>query len=210
MTGGFRRLAGLFAGLALVATAAVAQTVAPVRPDDRTLGAADAPVILTAYVSTTCSHCAEWHTRDFPAFKARYVDTGKVRVVYRDLFTPPAQLALYGAAMARCAPAEKYDAAISALFAGQAALYAAGGGQADAIAWLRGAGQAGGLTPEQMGACMNDQAALDALTARNDQAATDGVRSTPSFLVNGRPMPAAAGHDLASFQAVIDPLLAGS
>ena len=46
--------------------AALAQTVEPVRPDDRTLGSAEAPVTLTVYLSTTCSHCATWHTTDFP------------------------------------------------------------------------------------------------------------------------------------------------
>ena len=83
---------------------ALAQTVEPVRPGDRTLGSADAPVTLTVYLSTTCSHCADWHTRDFPAFKARFVDTGKVRVAYRDLPTPPRPAAIAGAVMARCAP----------------------------------------------------------------------------------------------------------
>ena len=56
---------------------ALAQTVEPVREGDRTLGSAADPVTLTVYLSTTCSHCADWHTNDFPAFKARWVDTGR-------------------------------------------------------------------------------------------------------------------------------------
>lgn len=206
---GLRCLAGLAGGVALMASAAAAQTIPPPRPDGRTVGSPDAPVTLTAYLSTTCGHCADWHSREFPAFKARYVDTGKVRVVYRDLFTPPAQLAMYGAAMARCAPPARYDAALTTLFQGQAALRASGHSQAGAIAWLKSAGEAGGLTVEQMNACTNDMAALQALSARNDQAAVDGVQGTPAFFVNGQPLPANSGHDLAAFQAIIDPLLAG-
>ena len=80
---------------------ALAQTVEPVREGDRTLGSAAAPVTLTVYLSTTCSHCADWHTNDFPAFKARWVDTGKVRVAFRDLPTQPTLVSIAGAVKAR-------------------------------------------------------------------------------------------------------------
>jgi len=210
MAGAFRRLLGLAAGLALLAGAAAAQTVAPARPDDRTVGSVQAPVTLTVYLSTTCGHCAHWHQRDFPAIKARYVDSGQVRVVFRDLFTPPAQLALYGAAMARCAPPDRYEAALGALFAGQAAMRAAGASEPAAIAWLQRAGAAGGLTPQQMQACTRDEAALDALVARNDQSVADGVASTPTFMINGRKvLEDFQTHDVAAFALVLDPLLAG-
>ena len=118
--------------------AALAQTVEPVRPGDRTLGAADAPVTLTVYLSTTCSHCAEWHTRDFPAFRARWVDTGKVRVAFRDLPTAPPQVAIAGAVMARCAPEDKYDVVLDALFRSQPQLRVQPGPPAQevVIGWL--------------------------------------------------------------------------
>lgn len=191
--------------LALVAAplAAMAQTVEPVRPDDRTTGAANAPVTLTVYVSTTCDHCAHWHQDEYPAFKAKYVDTGQVRVVWRDLPTPPRELAIAGMAMARCAPPERYDAVLDALFEGQATYFP----QRQARQWLIAGGAAGGLTQEQMQACLSPEA-IAAAEARAQQARTDGVRSTPSFFVDGKAFQPTT-HGLAAFDAAIQPLLAG-
>ncbi|HEX8469511.1 MAG TPA: thioredoxin domain-containing protein, partial [Brevundimonas sp.] len=68
-----------------VASVASAAELPPVTANDRVLGRADAPVMVVEYASFTCSHCADWHKDVFPAFKARYIDTGKVRLVYRNL-----------------------------------------------------------------------------------------------------------------------------
>lgn len=187
----------------------MAQTIEPVRPDDRTVGAADAPVTLTVYLSATCGHCANWHTNDLPAIKAKYVDGGQVRIVYRDLPTPPQPLAVVGATMARCAPADRYDDVLDSLFRGQAALKA--GPYPDAArTWLATAGAAGGMTIDQMNACMHDPAGKAAVEARGTQALAEGVQFTPSFYVNGRPVLATSEtHDVAAFDAVLQPLLAG-
>lgn len=192
---------------------ALAQSVEPVRPGDRTLGSADAPVTLTVYLSTTCSHCAEWHTRDFPGFKARWVDTGKVRVAFRDLPTPPADLAIAGAVMARCAPEDRFDEVLEALFEGQAQLRASSAvaPRQAAINWLRAGGQAGGLTAEQMNACISNDAAHAEIEARAAQADADGVTGTPTFLINGEKVPheALPHPDAAAFEPLIQPLLDG-
>lgn len=191
---------------------ALAQTVEPVRPGDRTLGSADAPVTLTVYLSTTCSHCADWHTRDFPAFKARYVDTGKVRVAYRDLPTPPRSAAIAGAVMARCAPEDRYEAVLDTLFRGQGQLHALPGAptRQTVIDWLSAAGLAGGLTPDQMNACFSNDASFTEVEARAEQAFADGVNSTPSFFINGQPTPETmTGHDVTAFEPLIQPLLDG-
>ena len=192
--------------------AALAQTVEPVRPGDRTLGSAEAPVTLTVYLSTTCSHCATWHTTDFPAFKARWVDTGKVRVAFRDLPTAPPQVAIAGAVMARCAPEDKYDVALDALFRGQPQLRVQPGPPAQdvVIGWLAAAGHAGGLTPDQMNACFSNDASFTEVEARAEQAFADGVNSTPSFFINGQPTPETmTGHDVTAFEPLIQPLLDG-
>lgn len=191
--------------LAFVAAPVVtlAQTVDPVRPDDRTAGATDAPVTLTVYLSTTCNHCAHWHQDEYPAFKAKYVDSGKVRVVYRDLPTPPQRLAVAGMTMARCAPAERYEAALDALFKGQATHFP----QSQAREWLIAGGTAGGLSQEQMQACLSAEN-IAAAEARGAQALAEGVKSTPSFFIDGKAFEPTA-HGLAAFDAVIQPLLAG-
>lgn len=188
---------------------ALAQTVEPVRAGDRTMGSAEAPVTLTVYLSTTCSHCADWHTRDFPAFKARFIDTGQVRVAFRDLPTPPQPVAMAGAVMARCAPEERYDDVLDALFRGQASLNVPT--QAAVTAWLAAAGQAGGLTVEQMNACFSNEATFAEIEARAQQSIADGVTSTPTFLLNGERVPPErlAARDVAAFEPLIQPLLDG-
>lgn len=193
-------------------TVAWAQSVEAVRADDRTVGSVTAPVTLTVYLSTTCGHCAAWHTEDLPALKARYVDTGQVRIAYRDLPTPPQQVAIVGTVMARCAPAEKYDAVLDALFLGQARLQAAPAeAQREAVTgWLFAGGVAGGLTPDQMNACFADQANFAEVQDRAEQAFADGVSSTPSFFINGERVPDAAllqSRGVAAFEPLIQPLL---
>lgn len=192
--------------------AALAQTVEPVRPDDRTLGSATAPVTLTVYLSTTCSHCADWHTNDFPAIRTRWVDTGKVRVVFRDLPTPPQRVAIAGAVMARCAPAENFDGVLDALFRDQSRLRAQAGPppQQTVVDWLTAAGAAGGLTPDQMNACFSSEASFTEVETRAAQSFADGVNSTPSFFINGHALPGTmAALDVAAFEPLIQPLLDG-
>lgn len=194
--------------------AALAQTVEPLRPDDRTLGSAAAPVTLTVYLSTTCSHCADWHTNDFPAIKARWVDTGQVRVVFRDLPTPPQQVAIAGAVMARCAPPEKFGAALDSLFRGQEQLHSHDGppAQETVIRWLAAGGAAAGLSPDQMNACFSDEASFTEIENRARQSNADGVNSTPSFLIDGKRAPDQAflhSRGVAAFEPLIQPLLDG-
>jgi len=193
---------------------ALAQTIEPVRAGDRTLGSATAPVTLTVYLSTTCSHCAEWHTNDFPAIKARWVDTGKVRVAFRDLPTPPQDIAIAGVVMARCAPEEKYDAVLDALFRGQSQLRAQPGPppQQAVVAWLSAGGAAGGLTRDQMNACFSSEASFVEVQTRAEQAFAEGVNGTPTFYVNGQRVPDAAilhSRGVAAFEPIIQPLLDG-
>ncbi|MFJ6024807.1 thioredoxin domain-containing protein [Brevundimonas sp. NPDC092305] len=193
--------------LALVVIAApavaMAQTVPAYREGDPTVGSASAPVTLTVYLSTTCSHCAHWHNDDYPAFKAKYVDTGKVRVVYRELPTPPQPVAVAGATMARCAPADRYETVLDALFRGQATYFP----NRQTRDWLIAGGTAGGLTQEQMQACLSREN-IEASNARAEQSFADGVNTTPSFFINGERVLANSAPELAAFDTLIQPLLA--
>lgn len=215
MTGAFRFLLTVLilaaapmtarAQTAMAPTPAAPATVEPYRADDRTLGSATAPVTLTAYISTTCGHCARWHVVDLPAFKAKYIDTGQVRLVYRDLPTPPRRIAALGTAIARCAPPERYDAVLDALYRAQARHFP----EWDANGWLSAGGAAGGLSPEQMTACVAPEK-LAEVQARVERTIAEGVKQTPTFFVNGRRvLETATSLDVAAFDVVIQPLLAG-
>jgi protein-disulfide isomerase len=162
---------------------ATSPQTAVVTKDDMTMGAANAPVTVIEYASASCSHCAKFNNEVFPALKAKYIDTGKVRYVLREYLTDPVEVAEAGFVIARCAPRDKYFAVLDAFFHGQARMYATG----DAGENLAAAGKAGGLTGEQLSACLEDQAAHTALEARvRGYAERDGIHLTPTFLINGK------------------------
>ena len=68
-------------------------------------GSKDAPVTIVEYASMTCPHCAAFYKESFPKLKKDYIDTGKIKFIFRDLPTPPRELAFAAAQLARCAPA---------------------------------------------------------------------------------------------------------
>ena len=172
----------------------------PVTAADRVLGRADAPVTVIEYASFTCSHCAHWNNEVFPAFKARFIDTGQVRLVYRNLPTNPAQVAARAAGIARCAvPARFFDVA-SSFMTGQQAIID-GAPLAD---WYAAGVAASGRTEAQIDACLADPATLNGIRAEVAGASAAGVQGTPSFFVNGR---AVADTSLAGLSAAIQPLL---
>ena len=197
----------LFLMLALVAaplaapTAASAQTAPPaVTSADRVLGRADAPVTVIEYASFVCSHCAHWHTTVLPSFKTRYIDTGQVRLVFRNLPTSPAQVAARAAGIARCAvPARFFDVA-SSFMTGQAAIID-GAPLAD---WYAAGVAASGRSQAEVDACLADPATLNGIRAEIAGATAAGVQGTPSFFVNGR---AVADTSLEGLSAAIRPLL---
>ena len=184
------------------ATTATLAAVPAVTAADRVLGRADAPVTVIEYASFTCSHCAAWTNDVLPVFKARYIDTGKVRLVFRDLPTQPVQVAATAAAIGRCAAPGKFFDVAHYLMAAQSAAFASG----DARDWYTGAISVSGRTQAQIEACLGDPATGQALQRDVEAAVAAGVEGTPSFFVNGV---RASDHSLETLSAAIDPLLKG-
>jgi protein-disulfide isomerase len=199
-----RRAALLLATSAGLAAGPVAALAAPKTQTDAvvTLGRAGAPVTVVEYASVTCGHCADWDAQVWPAFKAKYVDTGKVRYELREMLTPPAQLSAAGWMLARCAGPAKSLSVVKAFYRAQGEMAQAG----DVRAILVRIGREAGMTNAQVAACLNDQAALAALNKRVEAALARGVDRTPLFFINGRK------HEgditLAGLDAALQPLLA--
>ena len=161
----------------------VARTdIAPATAADRSIGRADAPVTVIEYASFACHHCADWHLFVYPAFKARFIDTGQVRLVFRNLPTAPAEISLPGAALARCAEPERFFDVASALMLGQHAVVRGG----DREAWYAPAVAVSGRTRAQLDDCADTEATRDALERDIASAQAADVRNTPTFFVNGR------------------------
>ncbi len=166
------------------------------------LGSADAKVTVIEYASLTCSHCARFHSETYPAFKAKYIDTGKVRFALREFPLDP--LAIAGFMLARCNGNEKYYPVSDLLFA-QQKNWAFVEKPVDA---LLGLAKQAGFTQESFEACLKRQDLYDAVNAvKNRGTEKLGVNSTPTFFINGQRHPGAL--TLAELQKIIDPIVAG-
>jgi protein-disulfide isomerase len=169
-----------------LSSSANAQTtvVAPVTAQDRVLGRADAPVTVVEYASFACNHCAAWHNGVYPEFKRRFVDTGQVRYVFRNLPTAPPQMSLSGAALARCAAPERFFDVAASLMQGQQAVLE--GGRLEN--WYDPAIAASGRSRAEIEACTALAETRTAIDRDIETANAAGVNSTPSFFINGRPV----------------------
>lgn len=181
----------MIAGPALWVGAAMAQeTTAPASTTDAArdvpdmvLGSADAKVTLTEYASFTCPHCATFHEQVFKQLKADYIDTGKVRFVYREVFFD--RYGLWAAMVARCGGPTRYFGISAMLFEGQRE-WAGSNDQATVVQNLRRIGKTAGMDDAQLDACLNDGEMAQAMVANFQEKATaDGVESTPTLFING-------------------------
>ncbi|WP_395673246.1 DsbA family protein [Phenylobacterium sp.] len=185
-----RRTLALAAAAAASGPAMAAPGVAA--PDDMSLGNPAAKVKLVEYASVTCPHCAHFNATIWPVFKAKYVDTGRVHYVLKELPTPPLPLAAAGFLMARCAGSSKYFKVVDEVFRSQPRWQTG-----DVRAIFLAIAQQNGLTEAQFEACLTDQQALAQFDARARRAVMDDkVSSTPSFFVNGKPVSVQSLEDL--------------
>lgn len=188
----FTPLAALAAGLALAACgggggssdAAQGERTEYERADDFAKGSPDAPVTMVEYASVACGGCAAFHENAMPTIQ-EYVDSGDVRFVFREMVTGQPQLAVAGFMLARCGADEgRYFDIIDVVFEQQRALFQAMG-EGRASDQLLSIARAAGFTEEEFQTCLNDEAVLEEVREANDAAVNDGVRSTPTFIVNG-------------------------
>ena len=163
-------------------------------------GNPDALVTVVEYASLTCSHCADFYTNGYPLLKEQYIDTGKIRFVYRDFPTAPQQLATAAAMVARCAPAGRGKTIIGMILKNQ------GDFLANPNEAMRGYGLLAGMTGEDVDECLKNKSIFDeigrvATTAVN----VYKVRATPTFFVNDQIV---EGEPWEPLKAVIDEALA--
>jgi protein-disulfide isomerase len=198
-------LAAALAGPDLLASPALAQTVnqtellVPPPLGDRVLGKDDAPVTIIEYASMTCPHCAAFHEKTYPELKKRYIDTGKVRFIFREF--PLDRLAAGASMLARCAPKEQYFAMIETLFHQQRKWAVE-----KPIPPLLALAKQAGFSEKSFNDCLSDQKMLDALETERDRASKKfGVQSTPTLFINGKMQ--RGGMSIDELAKVIDPLL---
>jgi protein-disulfide isomerase len=160
-----------------------AQDAAAPEVPDMVLGNPDAKVMITEYASFTCPHCANFHTNTWPSLKKDYIDTGKIRFTYREVYFD--RFGLWAAMVARCGGEMRYFGIADMLYDTQSE-WLASGDPATIAGELRKIGRKAGLDDAALTACLEDQKMAEALVAAYQANATaDGVNSTPSFVIGG-------------------------
>lgn len=145
------------------------------------IGDKNAPVTLIEYASLGCPHCADFHLNTYPLLKKHYIDTGKVKMIYRDF--PLGTSALAAAMISRCAGPKRRLGMIDLYYRSQAQWRRA----KNPLQALTKIARFGGLTDQDVKACIGNQELISAVRAGAEQATTDhNVRSTPSFIINGQ------------------------
>lgn len=170
---------------------------------DYALGPADAKVVIVEYASLTCPHCADFHTSVLSEIKKDFVETGKVRYVYRDF--PLDRSALAAAMVARCSGRESYFGFIETFYTAQRQ-WAGAPNPMEALANLA---RLGGMPTKALEACMQDVDVQNAILTQRLQAANEfGIQATPTVFVNGARY--SGGMTLDQMRALLNRLLSGS
>lgn len=166
------------------------------------VGSETAKVTIVEYASMTCPHCREFHEKVWPEIKKKYVDTGKVRFIFREF--PLDARAFAGSMLARCAGPGKELPMIEALFHAQAEWAHIKGNPQAALFEIS---KQAGFTQDSFEKCLLDQKLLDQLTATRTRASEQfGVNSTPTFFLNGKRLN--ASPLLEEFEKALEPMLA--
>ena len=168
------------------------------------MGDEKAPVTIIEYASMTCPHCAHFQETTFPEIKKRYIDTGKVRWIFREF--PLDNLAAAAFMLARCAGKDdsgKYFALIDTLFRQQRQWAVE-----KPIPPLLAIAKQVGLTEQSFNACLANQQVLDGIESMRKRAVDKfKVQSTPTFFINGTQYPGALSVD--EMAKLIEPYLKG-
>ena len=203
----------LAAGLPLVSGAAQAQAPDGEPADEaklmapeasplpvEALGSKDAPVTIVEYASMTCSHCAHFHETTFPELKKKYVDTGKVRFIFREFpFEPVATAAFM---LARCMPADKYFPMVSTLFQAQKSWAFA----QDPAAGLLAVARQAGMSQADFEKCLSDKDLAGKVQASAIYANKElGVNATPTLFINDKKYSGALTVE--ELDKILEPLL---
>jgi protein-disulfide isomerase len=147
------------------------------------IGNPDAAVTMIEYASFTCPHCARFHEGPFKQLKADYIDTGKIKFVYREVYFD--RYGLWASMIARC-DTEKFFGISDLIYKGQAE-WTRAGEPAAIVDELRKIGRLAGLDSDTVESCLQNGDMAQKLVAWDEENRnSDGVTSTPSFIINGK------------------------
>jgi len=153
--------------------------------EDLIYGDPKAKITIIEYASMTCPHCARFHAEVFPQLRKKYIDTGKVKLIYREF--PLDNLAAGASMLARCsASKDKAKKLIDALMYKQRSWAFV---RSNPLPPLFKIAKQAGFTQKTFDKCLTNQNLLTQLSKQRARASKQfGVNSTPSFFINGKPL----------------------
>ena len=164
------------------------------------LGNKDAKVTVIEYASMTCSHCATFHQNIFPKIKEKYIETGKIKYIFRHF--PLDKQSLFAAILSKCAPEEKYFDFIKLIFNTRHQWIS---GEDEYREKLKNIGKMGGMDGNQIEKCFRSEEMVDLIiNSRSNGEKEFNITSTPSFIINGKKY---SSMSLKQFEKVLDNLI---
>lgn len=160
---------------------------------DHAIGDANADHTLIVYASVVCGHCGRWFQDDYPVIKERLIDTGKLRLVFREFPTQPADVAFMGFQLANCAAPENYFDALVYQFQTQKETFDRLGKGEGRARFLEIADKAGVKTEDEMLACFQDEAGKARIETSMKRAQAGKIDAVPALILDGSLMPGLNG-----------------
>jgi len=146
-------------------------------------GDADAPVTVIEYASYTCPHCANFHSGAYKDLKADYIDTGKVKFIYREVYFD--RFGLWASMVARCGGQERFFGITDLIYKGQQT-WVGSGQPGEVVGELRKIGRLAGLNDDQLESCLQDADKAQTLVAwYQENSEEHAITGTPSFVIDG-------------------------
>ena len=170
--------------------------------DDFVIGDNDAPITIIEYASMSCGHCADFHNNTLETLKKEYIDTGKVKLVFRDF--PYNYPALLGTMVMRCLPDDiRYDY-MNALYRLQKQWVQKE--NAESTKELFKIMQSGGMNKEEFEACIYNVELENKIIEELMSVQKEfKIKSTPSFIINGNLLE--GNKSIKDFRQIIDKIL---
>lgn len=155
-------------------------------PDDHAMGSEDAAITMIVWASVTCPHCGDWFSKDWPVVKSELVDTGKLRFVFRQFPTAPAELSMTGFRLAECAPENDYMSIIEYQMENQDTIFKAVQEQRGPEVYGEIAKLAGMETNDAISTCLRNPDITTHIVDNANRARLAEVKGVPAFLINGQ------------------------
>ena len=166
---------------------------------DMEQGAEDAPITVIEYASFTCPHCARFHSDVYKLLRKNYIDTGKIKFIFREVYFD--KYGMWASMIARCSGPDRFFGMTDLILNSQST-WARAGDDLAIVEALRKIGRLSGMQDAALDSCLQDGDKLRALVGwYKENAQRDGIQSTPSFLIDGQPY---KNMDYEEFAKILD------